>query len=337
MPTLNINGNILTDTEANWTVDATVYSAKTILVSTDVQYNSTDQNKWKLANGVDTWANLDYMPIGDGAGDLLAANNLSDVANAATSFNNIKQQATESVTGVAEIATQAEVNTGTDDTKIITPDKLANSDLAGDVTTNNAKVTNATHTGEVTGATALTVDKTAITNKTNVSAAVGDSVLISDTSDTDNLKKATIQSIIDLAGGGTTYVLNWQTNSWNPADSTTYWFCPAQDIAASTATNGNRRQKMPVAASEFRLNIGIAANGSTEAGTWKIRNHTQSTEASFSPTHSFTSGGQANAYNGTATLSCNAGDYVELKFTAPVWTTNPTTVRMFAIVTFEAD
>lgn len=59
-------------------------------------------------------------------------------------------------------------------------------------------VENATHTGEVTGSGALTIDKTAITGKTGVSAAVGDSVLISDASDTDNLKKATIQSIVDL-------------------------------------------------------------------------------------------------------------------------------------------
>lgn len=70
------------------------------------------------------------------------------------------------------------------------------------VAANTAKVSNATHTGEVTGSTALVVDKTAITNKTNVTAATGDSVLISDVSDADNLKKVTIQSIINLASGG---------------------------------------------------------------------------------------------------------------------------------------
>jgi hypothetical protein len=67
----------------------------------------------------------------------------------------------------------------------------------GDVTSN------ATHTGEVTGSTALTVDKTAITGKTLVTAAVGDHVLIADASDTDNLKKVTVQSIVDLASGVT--------------------------------------------------------------------------------------------------------------------------------------
>ncbi len=63
-------------------------------------------------------------------------------------------------------------------------------------------VSNATHTGEVTGATALTVDKTAITNKTVVTAVGTDYVLISDTSDTWNLKKALVSDFTSGGGGG---------------------------------------------------------------------------------------------------------------------------------------
>lgn len=66
---------------------------------------------------------------------------------------------------------------------------------ASDITTNNAKVTNATHTGEVTGSTALTIDKTAITGKTAVTAASTDYILISDTSDTGNLKKVLVSDL----------------------------------------------------------------------------------------------------------------------------------------------
>jgi hypothetical protein len=57
---------------------------------------------------------------GAGSGDLLAANNLSDVGSAATSFANIKQNASASVTGVVELATTAEVVTGTDTTRAVT-------------------------------------------------------------------------------------------------------------------------------------------------------------------------------------------------------------------------
>ena len=56
---------------------------------------------------------------------------------------------------------------------------------------------NQTHTGEVTGETSLTLDPTAITNKSTVSPASGDFVVISDTSDSGNLKKV---DVADLGG-----------------------------------------------------------------------------------------------------------------------------------------
>jgi hypothetical protein len=56
---------------------------------------------------------------------LLAANNLSDVANAATAFSNIKQDATDTTTGVVELATTTEAATGTDTTRAITAAGLA--------------------------------------------------------------------------------------------------------------------------------------------------------------------------------------------------------------------
>jgi hypothetical protein len=71
-----------------------------------------------------------------------------------------------------------------------------------DVTANTAKVTNATHTGEVTGSTTLTVDKTVISNKATVTAVAGDFVLVGDASDNDNLKKVNVS---DFLGGGTGY------------------------------------------------------------------------------------------------------------------------------------
>lgn len=54
------------------------------------------------------------LGVGTGTGDLVSTSNLSDVANAATAFGNIKQAATTSATGVVELATAAEMVTGTD-------------------------------------------------------------------------------------------------------------------------------------------------------------------------------------------------------------------------------
>ena len=78
--------------------------------------------------------------------------------------------------------------------------------IESDTVINNAKVTNATHTGEMTGATVLTADKTLITNKSSVAAAVGDSLLISDVSDSGNLKQTTVQDILNLIPTGSTYI-----------------------------------------------------------------------------------------------------------------------------------
>jgi hypothetical protein len=55
---------------------------------------------------------------------LAKASNLSDVANAATAFTNIKQAATESATGVVELATNAETVAFSDTSRAITADDL---------------------------------------------------------------------------------------------------------------------------------------------------------------------------------------------------------------------
>lgn len=99
----------------------------------------------------------------------------------------------------------------TDEAKIdfISVTQAVNLDtMESDIVTNNAKVTNATHTGEVTGSGALTLDKTAITNRTLVSVSNNDKILISDDSDSDNLKYVTandLQSFIPHNGEVTGY------------------------------------------------------------------------------------------------------------------------------------
>lgn len=62
-------------------------------------------------------------------------------------------------------------------------------------------VSNATHTGDVTGATSLTIDKTAITGKTDVTMVGADSVLFSDASDTGNLKEGLLSDLSAIVTG----------------------------------------------------------------------------------------------------------------------------------------
>ena len=98
---------------------------------------------------------------------------------------------------LSDISTTANITDSTDKRFVTDANLTVIGNTSGINTGDNAVnslysslVSNATHTGEVTGATGLTLDKTAITNKTTVTVANDDYVLISDTSDSGNLKKA---------------------------------------------------------------------------------------------------------------------------------------------------
>lgn len=93
---------------------------------------------------------------GAGSGDLLSTNNLSDVANAATAFANIKQAATTSATGVVELATTAEAGTGTDTSRAVVPSGLFPdvADVASASTTDLGAITSSLV--RITGTTTIT-------------------------------------------------------------------------------------------------------------------------------------------------------------------------------------
>lgn len=71
---------------------------------------------------------IDFVALA-GGGDMLAANNLSDVANSVTAFTNIKQIATTASTGVIEIATTTEAAAGTDSARAVTPQGLSSATI----------------------------------------------------------------------------------------------------------------------------------------------------------------------------------------------------------------
>jgi len=99
----------------------------------------------------------------DGVGDqgfndgryCLESNNLSDVGDAATSFGNIKQAATDSVTGVSELATDAETVTGTATDRVSTPAnitaKMAAPGAIGGTTPSSGAFTTLDDTGQIQG------------------------------------------------------------------------------------------------------------------------------------------------------------------------------------------
>ena len=67
MSTITAQIQLRRDTSANWTSNNPILLAGEVALSTDVLYTGTDQPRYKIGNGVDTWLNLDYVPEGSAA------------------------------------------------------------------------------------------------------------------------------------------------------------------------------------------------------------------------------------------------------------------------------
>jgi hypothetical protein len=66
MSTITAQIQLRRDTSANWTSNNPILLAGEMALSTDVLYTGTDQPRYKIGNGIDTWLNLDYVPEGGG-------------------------------------------------------------------------------------------------------------------------------------------------------------------------------------------------------------------------------------------------------------------------------
>ena len=66
MSTITAQIQLRRDTSANWTSNNPILLAGEMALSTDILYTGTDQPRYKIGNGIDTWLNLDYVPEGGG-------------------------------------------------------------------------------------------------------------------------------------------------------------------------------------------------------------------------------------------------------------------------------
>jgi hypothetical protein len=126
----------------------TAYAGTALTVNVTVIGGSGSQADWIIgvagARGA-TGAPGPAGPGGGGTGDMLASQNLNDVASKPTAFATIKQAATDTATGVVELATDAEVQTGTDNSRAVTPASLT----ARTATTSRTGVVELATTAEV--------------------------------------------------------------------------------------------------------------------------------------------------------------------------------------------
>jgi hypothetical protein len=97
----------------------TVEAAAAAAQATADTYTAADVlTKIKTVDGAGSGLDADLLDGLSSAAFAQVANNLSDVASAATAFTNIKQAASATATGVVELATDAEVATGSDTARV---------------------------------------------------------------------------------------------------------------------------------------------------------------------------------------------------------------------------
>jgi len=96
----------------------TSYSGTSLIINVDYVSGTGTHADWNISVAGDRGAS------GAGSGDMLASQNLNDVASKPTAFNTIKQAATDTNSGVVELSTDAEAIAGTDTGRAITPANL---------------------------------------------------------------------------------------------------------------------------------------------------------------------------------------------------------------------
>ncbi|NBW11375.1 MAG: hypothetical protein EBR82_25415 [Caulobacteraceae bacterium] len=132
---------------------------------------------------------IPVVPIVPGAvrGDMVGNANLTDVADAAEAFSNIKQAATTQASGVVELATAAETEAGTDETRAVTPAGVAAAVAAvvATETSGLAPLDSPAFTGTVTVPTVATSE-----NSTRAAS----------TAFVQTLLAATLQGVLELKG-----------------------------------------------------------------------------------------------------------------------------------------
>lgn len=230
---------------------------------------------------------------------------------AATFFSDIKQAASETATGVAELATNAEVGTGTDTERIVTPAglkyKLDNSPTI--VTPTIASFTNATHNHQNSAGGATLDHGAALTglsdNDHTQYARSGPIFFASKSSDQDDITTTTDTKITFTSE-------NWDpegtydtTNSrWTPGVSgTNYWLINFQVYFHDATSGANTRVALYKNGSSVYIAGVVTPNATESACNGSFLAQTTSSSDYFELYIWTTTGSNALDINGSTTLT----------------------------------
>jgi hypothetical protein len=334
---VNIPSQIVVQTAAQWAADATVYSAKRILVTSDAFWGSTDQRKFKIADGTQTWSNLDYPPF------LVSNPTLAQVlASGATTGNTTitspdGEQTLEVTDTIAQLYSNGGANNAFAGAYAIDGQVAmeGGNDLGDGNTVINATQLLNQHTDLIN----LDAPAVRLTQETASRVAILDA-----SKDIVGADTATYPSLTEFSyGKGVTSPIQTQLNA--KYRSETFFTTSNQSVAdggvyifgqtGAPVNTAASASKVPVLAGTVvavTTEVFSASTiGSTEGGTLKLwyndgaASLTLATDFQVSANRSF-----FRAFTGLSTAINDGNCYIE--YTAPTLATNPTAIRWMVTV-----
>ena len=252
-----------------------------------------------------------------GGGDMVAANNLSDVANTATARTNLglNTTANQSSSTDKNFVTDAQLTVIGNTSGTNTGDNATNSQYSG-------LVSNATHTGDVTGSTSLTL----ATVNNNVGSFGSATQVPNYTVNGKGLITAAANTTIQIATSQVTnytgYSINVQALTSSPTDAQTIYFgmLPKAPTTTANISKVYIRKAGTIKVAELYCYSGTAGTNESWSIYIRVNNTTDNLIATVSAATS------ERVFSNTGlSIAVNAGDYIEIKSVNPTWATNPLT------------
>lgn len=298
-----------TYTEAEWTAWDGILLKGQMAFSSDALYSGTDQMKYKVGNGTDTWTALDYVPEPSGftGGSLTSAINEakgSDIASAATTDIGAATGNFVHVTGTTTITSLGTIQAGT------------------------------RRTVRFAGALILTHNATSLILPTgaNITTAADDiATFVSEGSGNWRCVNYMRADGTALAAPHCGYTLIGGTSATSPVDSTTYFFSGVQSQGLLTSESVTNKISVPKTGTIKAVQFSFIGNGSNEVSTMLLRLNA-TTDYTISTTTDTSSNLVANY---ALSIPVTQGDLFCFKWTTPAWGTNPSNLRFYIVVYIE--